>query len=94
MRTQTHYVQDIKSMINQPSNERRGRKASESAWKVSAIELAQRNYKLDCKNPHEVEVNHGDPHELMREYKEIVRQLEAAQAAPKQELMESLGRER
>jgi len=70
--------------------ERKGRKTTEYAWKVSAKEIAERNYNLDCKNPHEVEVNHGDPEELMQEYREIVRQLEAAQNALKEELIKSL----
>jgi len=38
-----------------------------------------------------VEINHRDPEELMREYKEIVRRLETAQNALKTELMKSLG---
>lgn len=71
--------------------ERKGRKTTEQAWKVSAKELAERNYNLDCKNPHEVEVNHRDPEELMAEYQQIVHQLEAAQAALKAELMACLG---
>jgi type I restriction enzyme M protein len=70
--------------------ERKGRKTTEQAWKVSAKELAGRNYNLDCKNPHEVEVNHRDPEELMGEYQQIVHQLEAAQAALKAELMACL----
>ncbi|MEX0943363.1 MAG: class I SAM-dependent DNA methyltransferase [Pseudomonadales bacterium] len=69
---------------------RRGRKTTEHAWKVSPKELAGRNYNLDCKNPHEVEVNHRDPEELMIEYQQIVRQLEAAQQALKEELMACL----
>ena len=70
---------------------RKGRKVNEYAWKVSAQEIAARNYNLDCKNPHEVEVNHGEPDELMQEYLEIVNQLEAAQTALKQELIQALG---
>jgi len=58
---------------------------------VSAQEIAARNYNLDCKNPHEVEIDHGDPDVLMDEYLAIVDQLEAAQNALKQELMQSLG---
>ncbi|WP_416672500.1 type I restriction-modification system subunit M [Egbenema bharatensis] len=69
---------------------RKGRKVNEYAWKVSAKEIAARNYNLDCKNPHEVEVNHGEPDELMVEYESIVCQMEAAQTALKQALMESL----
>jgi len=71
--------------------ERKGRKVTQDAWKVTASEIAVRNYNLDCKNPHEVEVNHRDPEELMEEYQEIVRKLEAAQAALKHELMQALG---
>ncbi|UCZ55555.1 type I restriction-modification system subunit M [Desulfurispirillum indicum] len=71
--------------------ERTGRGITEHAWKVSAKELAERNYNLDCKNPHEVEVNHRDPEELMAEYQQIVQQLAAAQDALKTELMTCLG---
>ena len=70
--------------------DRKGRKKTEQAWKVSARMLAERNYNLDCKNPYEVEVNHRDPQELMVEYQQIVHQLEAAQAALKAELMACL----
>ncbi|GEM21404.1 hypothetical protein NONS58_28440 [Nitrosococcus oceani] len=70
---------------------RKGRKVTEHAWKVSAKELAERNYNLDCKNPHEVELEHQDPAELMIEYQAIVRQLETTQQALKNELMACLG---
>jgi len=70
--------------------QRKSRKMTEDAWKVSAKDIAARNYNLDCKNPHEVTVNHGDPAELMREYEEISRQLAAAQNALKAELMAAL----
>ncbi len=71
--------------------ERKGRMTTEYAWKVSTEEIAARNYNLDCKNPHEVAINHGDPEELMQEYQQIVQQLEAAQTALKQELIKALG---
>ncbi len=69
---------------------RKGRRKSEYAWKVSAKEIAERNYNLDCKNPYAVEVNHGDPEVLMEEYLEIDRQLEEALNALKNELMDAL----
>ena len=72
---------------------RKGRKTTEYAWKVSAKEIAKRNYNLDCKNPYEETVDLGDPEELMEEYLEITRQMQAAQAALKQELMQALGGE-
>jgi type I restriction enzyme M protein len=41
--------------------------------------------------PHRDDVVHRDPEELMKEYHDIVRQLEAAQLALKKELMQALG---
>ena len=70
---------------------RKGRKTTENAWKVSAADIAARNYNLDCKNPHSVEISHGDPVELMAEYQEITRQLVDAQNELKAELMLALG---
>jgi len=71
--------------------QRKGRKATEQAWKVSVKDIAARNYNLDCKNPHQVEIIHRKPADLMLEYQEISRQLLAAQQALKQELMAALG---
>lgn len=70
--------------------ERKGRRITEHAWQVSADEITARNYNLDCKNPRQVEIDHGDPEELMQEYQQIVQQLEAAQSALKQELIKAL----
>ena len=42
------------------------RKPSEYAWKVTVKEIEDRNYNLDFKNPHVVEVQHGDPEVLMK----------------------------
>ena len=73
------------------TNGRKGRKTTENAWKISAADFKARNYNLDCKNPHAVEVNHRDPADLMAEYQEISRQLTKAQNALKAELMQALG---
>jgi len=70
---------------------RKGRKTTENAWKVSTADIAARNYNLDYKNPHSVEVNHREPGELMAEYQEISRQLAEAQSKLKSELMLALG---
>lgn len=67
------------------------REVNEHAWKVSAGEIVERNYNLDCKNPHEVEVDHGDPAELMAEFLAISEEVKAVQDALKSELMEALG---
>lgn len=67
------------------------RKVTEHAWKVSIKEIEARNYNLDFKNPHQVEVNHGDPEELMQEYETIVKEMNATRDALKKELMQALG---
>ena len=45
--------------------ERQDRQETEVAWKVSLDEIKARNYNLDCKNPHTVADDHGDPEELL-----------------------------
>ncbi len=70
---------------------RKGRKTTDYAWKVSAKELAGHNNNIDCKNPHEADINHRDPEELVAEHQQIVRQIEAAWQALKAELMTYLG---
>ena len=42
-----------------------GRRETERAWKVGLDEIKARNYNLDFKNPHTVDVDHGDPEELL-----------------------------
>jgi type I restriction enzyme M protein len=67
------------------------RKQNEYAWKVTVEEIESRNYNLDIKNPHVVDVNHGDPEELMKEYEEITKNLIATRDMLKKELMQALG---
>lgn len=67
------------------------RQVNEYAWQVSAEEIVARNYNLDCKNPHEVEIDRGDPMELMAEFLEISQQVKEIQDSLKAELMEALG---
>ena len=67
------------------------RKPSEYAWKVTVKEIEDRNYNLDFKNPHVVEVQHGDPEALMKEYEEISKQLIATRDTLKRELVQALG---
>lgn len=45
--------------------EREGRQETEQAWKVGLDEIKARNFNLDFKNPHTVDVHHGDPEELL-----------------------------
>jgi type I restriction enzyme M protein len=44
---------------------RKGREASEVAWKVTTEEIKARGYNLDFKNPHTIADDHGDPGELL-----------------------------
>lgn len=44
---------------------RQGRFESEVTWRVSADEVKARGYNLDFKNPHTVELDHGEPEELL-----------------------------
>ena len=67
------------------------RKQNEYAWKVTIKEIEAKNYNLDFKNPHVVDVDHGDPEELMREYEEMSRQLMETRDVLKEELMKALG---
>ena len=45
--------------------ERKGRKETERAWRVTAVEVKARGYNLDIKNPHTVEADHDDPEDLL-----------------------------
>lgn len=70
--------------------DRKNRQTTEHAWKVSADEITARNYNLDCKNPHQKQVELGDPDELMIEYEGISNRLLEAQNALKTELLTAL----
>lgn len=70
--------------------DRKDRKITDHAWKVSAKEIASRNYNLDCKNPYSKTVEHRDPAELMAEYQQISQQLKLAQEKLKSELLACL----
>ena len=45
--------------------ERKGRKETERAWRVTGDEVKARSYNLDIKNPHTPDTDHGDPEELL-----------------------------
>lgn len=71
---------------------RENREETPHAWKVSAEEVKARNYNLDFKNPHQEEVVHADPMELLAEYRDLTAQVREAQAALKAELLAALER--
>ena len=67
------------------------REGNEYAWQVSVKEIADRNYNLDCKNPHQVTIDHGDPADLMAEFLEVSKQVKEIQGLLKSELVQALG---
>jgi len=46
--------------------ERKERKETDVAWRVTADAAKERNYNLDIKNPHVVAADHGDPEQLLQ----------------------------
>lgn len=71
--------------------ERKGRKTTKQAWKVSAKDIVARNYNLDCKNPHQGAVELGDPEELYQEYLNLSAEVQKTRDAIKAELLKALG---
>ena len=45
--------------------DRKGRVDTDVAWRVTAQQIVANGYNLDIRNPHAVEDEHGDPHELL-----------------------------
>lgn len=66
------------------------RTESELAWKVPVDEIISRNFNLDIKNPNTVDETHGDPEDLLNEYKQIVSEMESVRDNLKSELMKAL----
>jgi type I restriction enzyme M protein len=69
------------------------RQESEQAWKVSVEQIRANGYNLDIKNPNTVADDHGDPEELLAEYKKMLENVAATREALRRELMNALGGE-
>ena len=67
------------------------RKENEFAWKVSVKDIKAGGYNLDIKNPHSPENDLGDPDELLKQYKALLKETESVRDKLKAELMEALG---
>ncbi len=63
---------------------------TEHAWKVSAEDVIANNYNLDIKNPNTVENDHGDPEELLEEYRGLLSEISEVRQELKEELINSL----
>ncbi|PLY13831.1 MAG: DNA methyltransferase [Sedimenticola sp.] len=69
------------------------REEGEQAWKVSVEQIKANGYNLDIKNPNTVEDDHGDPEELLAEYKTLLASVAWTREKLKQELMDALERD-
>jgi type I restriction enzyme M protein len=68
----------------------KNRKETQYAWKVPVKLIEDKNYNLDFKNPHVIDVVHADPEVLMKEYEEISEQLIATRDKLKKELLQAI----
>ncbi|UGV41414.1 SAM-dependent DNA methyltransferase [Methanococcoides orientis] len=66
------------------------REETELAWKVNIDDIKANNYNLDIKNPHEEAIDHGDPEELLEDYKALLSEISETRNALKAELMAAL----
>ena len=66
--------------------DREGRKETEHAWKVPAVDVKARRYNVDIKNPNGPEDDHGDPEALLAR----LNAAEAETAALRDELKRAL----
>ena len=71
---------------------REGREVMERAWKVTEEEVKARAYNLDFKNPHQIDINHGDPEELLEELDDAEAEAAALRGQLKMILAEALTR--
>ena len=70
--------------------ERKGRKQTERAWKVSAEEIRERGYNLEIKTTHNEEQDHGDPEQLLAELNQAEAEVAEIRAELKKILSEAL----
>ncbi|MHC1754582.1 MAG: N-6 DNA methylase [Methanosarcina sp.] len=66
------------------------REKNKFAWKVSIDDIKANNYNLDIKNPHEEVIDHGDPEELLENYKVLLSEISKIRTTLKNELMYAL----
>ncbi len=73
---------------------RQDRVENEQAWKVSIDDIKASNFNLDVKNPHVVDVDHGDPDELLADYLTLQEEIGETLDLLKGELEKALGEAR
>jgi len=67
------------------------RKQNEFAWKVSLKDIKSGGYNLDVKNPNRAVDDLGDPTELLRQQKRLMKEAARTRDKLKKELMKVLG---
>ena len=72
--------------------QRKGRKTTDHAWKVTADDIKTRGYNLDIKNPHTAQADHGNPEELLAKLAAAEAETAALRERLKTILEEALGR--
>ena len=70
----------------------RTRKENEYAWKISAEDVAAKNYNLDEKNPHVAEAEVHDPDQLLAAYAQSQRDVQGLRDQLKAILSDALGK--
>jgi type I restriction enzyme M protein len=60
------------------------------AWRVPIEEIRRRGYNLDVKNPNAEGESHGDPEELLLEYRKVLAEVEETREALRRELAGAL----
>ncbi len=66
------------------------REETEFAWKVPIEQIRSTNYNLDIKNPHQEQITHADPQQLLQDYKALQSEIHQLRQALKEELRSSL----
>ena len=66
------------------------RKENEHTWKVPIEQIQANNYNLDIKNPNTEAAKHGDPDELLKDYKKLQADIATARNALKTQLAKAL----
>jgi len=68
------------------------REENEFTWRVPVEEIKANGYNLDIKNPHSPDAAHGDPEELLAEYKTLLVDLQKKREELKNQLSDALTR--
>ena len=66
------------------------RTESEVAWKVSIDDISANNWNLDVANPNQVDAEHRDPDELLKEYEALLGEIEQTRTSLRDALLAAI----